>query len=293
MLTVRENNAPIKRNIALRKIGGIEAIVWEPKGEPIRFGGGSVSNRPINEKTPFFPVEFFSHELMACDPSNADSVLAICAEWGIPYSPIRSLSARDSRLIEGWGWFPEDFRATAETDAAKKTNPATIISAREASLTVANLQARIKSILRAAYELQEGRDSAGDISLAVAYVNAGMAPERIFGGPASEVSAKFAAYDLMPHCLTNSICNQLAWTLKDSRARLKECACGTVFKYQSQSGKKRKATNPHKDSAFCCEKCRKDASNRAYYAEVKRFAQLNGVTVSEAKRMLKQTKTSR
>lgn len=100
------------------------------------------------------PIEFYNHQIPACDVSKSENVAEFIKQWGMPYSPLRN----DPSCLSDWGFLDEySAEGIRETDALLSTDLAVkgyVISAKEAAATLGVLKECVKMLRESIVELQ-------------------------------------------------------------------------------------------------------------------------------------------
>ena len=216
------------------------------------------------------PTEFFSHELLVCNPDNNDEIVEFAKQWGMLFHPLRIASAFDpfSLLRKG----PVDKRESYDTfrSACAKTDHAAkllieekepsfmqVVSLDEAKLAVSFMQEQTRAIfakVEGNATMRQKRligqiNAARRIDCLISPISIDGAAAMFANGGRSYLPIEHQNVDFI---LANAIANQIADTAL-SDAEWKRCAwCGHPFK------EKRARTDwgrKQSTSIYCCDKC--------------------------------------
>jgi transposase len=244
------------------------------------------------------PNEFIFEHVMRLDVSSNDAVLEFCDKWGLPFSPLRELSAADSshtddesrrkaleaincseRIIE------ESYGLVAKTPDAQgalltygSTGAATGMS-----VSLAEARSTLEMLADVARSLQAwlqggGSGSKPDLSAVVLAACNPMLPlvsehyaamrlelvtRELTGSTATPPPARLRERGL----LTSAIANQLLDTLSDAAPwrRCMASGCERIFKHKSS----RDTSKRKRQSLYCSDRCyeQQKRSNKAQATE--------------------------
>ena len=226
----------------------------------------SAASKSIDE----LPLEFFSHELLSCNPSDDFEILEFAKRWGLPFHPLRLASAFDPWTLLRRGAVCSSESYDTYRAACKKTDHAArfvesqdtadvveIVSIEEARLSVGFMQSQVDALFASI----EGRATMRQKRLVV-QINATTRAHNLvtpFFIDASPVITPNGSRPYLPiesqgidFVLANAIANQIIETCHDA-LEWKKCRwCGNQFKRKRS---KTKWGRTQETSIYCCDKC--------------------------------------
>lgn len=205
------------------------------------------------ERLSTLPVEFFNHQLMACDPSDFDAVRDFVTAWGLPYSPVRynpfgvRALPRDRKRTEA-------DKAIKQTDELLKQSGRAVVSFAEAQHAIESLQWVVLE-MRKAIAGEKHHDFSRMLNAATCN---GLVVGESDGSLFRSMLKLPNGSPWLSERLTCAVCNQIIATMADEKPwRL--CArdgCGVIFKERPDTN------NSRGNAKYCSLRCQKTQEKR-------------------------------